>query len=83
LITIFSIQGTPKILQSDNCREFVAQVIEQVMAMWKGVIIVHRHARRLQTQDSMEQANQDVEQLVGNWLKDNNTRNWVLGLNFV
>ncbi len=51
--------------------------------MWKGVIIVHRHARRLQTQDSMEQANQDVEQLVGNWLKDNNTRNWVLGLNFV
>jgi hypothetical protein len=21
--------------------------------------------------------------MVGNWLKDNNTKNWVLGLNFV
>jgi transposase InsO family protein len=71
------------VLQSNNGHEFVAQVIEQVMAMWKGVIIVHGHARHPQTQGSIERANQDVEQMVGNWLKDNNTRNWVLGLNFV
>jgi hypothetical protein len=71
------------ILQSDNGRKVVAQVIEQVMAMWMGVIIVHGCARHPQTQGSIERANQDVEQMVGNWLKDNNTRNWVLGLNFV
>jgi hypothetical protein len=71
------------ILQSDNGREFVAEVIHQVMAMWSGVVIVHGRPRHPQSQGSVERANQDVEPMIGNWMKDNNTKNWVLGLNFV
>jgi hypothetical protein len=69
------------ILQSDS-REFVAEISEKVMAMWKGIIIVHGCARHLQAQGSVEQANQDMEQMLGNWMKDNGSRNWVFGLHF-
>jgi hypothetical protein len=41
-------------LKSDNGYKFMAQVIEQVMAMWKGVIIVHGCPRHPQTQGSIE-----------------------------
>lgn len=71
------------VLQSDNGREFVAMIIQEVMELWKGVVIVNGRPRHPQSQGSVERANQDVEQMLGNWMKDNNSKNWVLGLNFV
>jgi hypothetical protein len=83
LISIFCIQGAPLILQSDNGREFVAEIIEEVMKMWPDVVLVHGRPRHPQSQGSVERANQDVEPMIGNWMKDNHSKNWVLGLNFV
>jgi len=83
LIRIFCIQGAPMILQSDNGWEFVAAVIVEVMALWPNVVIVHGWPRHPQSQGSVERANQDAEAMLGNWMSDNKTKNWVLGLNFV
>ena len=83
LIRIFCIQGAPMILQSDNEWEFVATVIVEVMALWPDVVIVHGRPHHPQSQGSVERDYQDVEAMIGNWMSDNKTKNWVLGLNFV
>jgi hypothetical protein len=71
------------ILQSDNGCEFVAAIIQEVMTLWDGVVIVHGCPRHPQSQGSIERANQDIEAMLGNWMNDNKTKNWVLGINFV
>ena len=71
------------ILQSDNGREFVNEVIPKVMSMWTDVVIVHGRPRHPQSQGSVERANQDVEIMLGNWMTEHNGKNWVLGLHFV
>jgi hypothetical protein len=65
LLDIFTIVGAPVILQSDNGREFVAKVIQELGEMWKGLKIVHGRARHPQSQGSVERCNQDVKQLIG------------------
>ncbi|CAF1045947.1 unnamed protein product [Didymodactylos carnosus] len=45
LLDIFIMFGAPATLQSDNGREFVAKVIEELAEMWKGLKIVHGRAR--------------------------------------
>ncbi|KAL4085073.1 hypothetical protein QTP88_027911 [Uroleucon formosanum] len=57
LLTIFLTFGAPKILQSDNGREF--------------------------SQGSRERSNQDVENMLRAWMKDNKTKKWSIGLKFV
>nr|CAH7739411.1 unnamed protein product [Callosobruchus chinensis] len=41
LIEIFCIFGAPSILQSDNGREFVNAVINELKTMWPDLKIVH------------------------------------------
>jgi hypothetical protein len=48
--------------------------------IWKDVVIVHGRPRHPQSQGSVERANQDVEAMIGHWMKDNNSKNWVLAL---
>jgi len=83
LVDIFCIQGAPLLLQSDNGKEFVAQVITQLEVLWPGLKLLQGRPRHPQSQGSVERANQDIEPMIGQWLHDNNTRNWPLGLNFV
>ncbi len=71
------------ILQSDNGREFFAHIIVEIVKLWQDVVIVHGHARHPQSQGSFERANQDVEEMLGNWMRDNKTKNWVIGCHFV
>jgi transposase InsO family protein len=76
---VFSVFGAPRILQSDNGREFVAKVIEELKILWPQMIIVHGRARHPQSQGSVERANGDVKKMLGLWMKDNNSKNWPLG----
>jgi hypothetical protein len=75
LLPSFLMQGPPVTLQSDNGREFVAQVIEELMKLWKDCIIVHGSPRHPQSQGSIERANADVESMVLQWMDDHNTTN--------
>jgi len=81
LLDIFTTFGALCILQSDNGREFVNKVIEELCSMWEELKIVHGKPRNLQSQDSVERANQDVENMLATWLTDNKTNKWNEGLN--
>ena len=54
-------QGPPLILQHDNGREFVNNVIARLKNLWLDIVIVRGRPRHPQTQGSVERANQDVE----------------------
>jgi hypothetical protein len=64
LLDIFTIFGAPCILQSDNGREFVNKVIEELCSTWEELKIVHGKPRHSQSQGSVERANQDVENML-------------------
>jgi transposase InsO family protein len=65
LLDIFTIFGAPALLQSDNGREFVVEVIEELALIWKDLKILHEKARHPQSQGSVERCNQDAKQLLG------------------
>jgi hypothetical protein len=48
------------ILQSDNGREFVNKIIEDLKNMWDTLKIVHGKQRHSQSQASDERANQTL-----------------------
>jgi len=83
LLTIFLTFGAPKILQSDNGREFVNSIINEIKELWPECIIVHGRSRHPQSQGSIERSNQDVENMLRAWMKDNKTKKWSIGLKFV
>lgn len=83
LLYIFTIFGAPAVSQSDNGREICNSVIERLREMWAELKIVHGKPRHSQGQGSVERANQDVENMVFAWCKDNGTTKWSQGLRFV
>jgi hypothetical protein len=83
LLPLFLMQGAPVILQSDNGREFVVEVIKELMGTWKDCHIVHGSPRHPQTQGSVERANADVETMVMQWMDDHDSTNWTWGIQFV
>ncbi|XP_071056140.1 KRAB-A domain-containing protein 2-like [Onthophagus taurus] len=83
LLKIFLEVGCPKILQSDNGREFTAAVIQELTAMWPTCKIVNGRPRHPASQGSVERSNQDVEAMLRAWLIDNGTKNWGIGCYFV
>ena len=83
LLNIFTTFGAPCILHSDNGREFVNKVIENLTCMWPEMKLVHGKPRHSQSQGSVERANQDIENMLATWMKDNSTTKWAQGLRFV
>ncbi|CAI6372620.1 unnamed protein product [Macrosiphum euphorbiae] len=74
LLDIFTTFGAPAILQSDNGREFVNKIINELCNMWEDLKIVHGKPRHSQSQGSVERPNQDVENILATWLQDNKTK---------
>ncbi|XP_060848321.1 KRAB-A domain-containing protein 2-like [Rhopalosiphum padi] len=83
LLTIFLKFGAPKILQSDNGREFVNSIIKKLKDLWPQCTIVHGRPRHPQSQGSVERSNQDIENMIRAWMKDNQSKKWSVGLQFV
>ena len=65
LFQIFMTQGCPLILQHDNGREFVNQVILRLKKLWPTYVVVRGRPRHPQSQGSIERANKDVEEMLG------------------
>ncbi|XP_043475014.1 KRAB-A domain-containing protein 2-like [Leptopilina heterotoma] len=83
LLDIFLTFGAPVILQSDNGREFVNHIITELASLWPELKIVHGKPRHSQSQGSVERANQDIENMLAVWMKDNKTTKWAEGLKFI
>ena len=83
LFDFFTMFGAPSILHSDNGREFVNRIIENLEALWPGLKIVHGKPRHSQSQGSVERANQDIENMLACWMGDNNTDKWSDGLKVI
>jgi hypothetical protein len=83
LLDIFTTFGAPNILHSDYEREFCNQIIQSLCEMWNDIKIVHSKPRHSESQGSVEQANQDVENMLATWMETNNTTKWSEGLRFV
>ena len=80
LIQIFLTFGAPLILQSDNGREFVNHVIDELSLIWPGCKILHGRSRHPQSQGSIERSNQVIENMLTAWCSDNKTTKWASGL---
>ncbi|CAG8667591.1 4841_t:CDS:1, partial [Diversispora eburnea] len=65
-----SIGSSPTILQSDNGKEFVAQVIKELIELWPSVTIINGRPRHPQSQELIERANGILEQKLGKWKED-------------
>lgn len=83
LMDIFTLLGAPSILQCDNDRELTNKIIEELANLWNGIKIIHGIPTHSQSQDSIEQANQDVKNMVAAWLITNETTKWSEGLKFI
>ncbi|KAK7605083.1 hypothetical protein V9T40_006941 [Parthenolecanium corni] len=83
LLDVFLTFGAPCVLQTDNGREFRNAVIDNLKQLWPELTIVHGKPRHSQSQGSVERANQDIENMLCCWMKDNSTTAWSKGLRFV
>lgn len=82
LIDIFCTFGAPSILQSDNGREFVNCIIDELKNMWPLLKIVHGKPRQSQSQGSVERTNRDVQDILRAWMSDNKSKKRSEGLRF-
>ncbi|XP_064093255.1 KRAB-A domain-containing protein 2-like [Macrobrachium nipponense] len=83
LLFIFLDIGAPHILQSDNGREFTAEVIEELASLWPELILVNGRPRQPQSQGSIERSNGDMKLKLMAWIRDNNCASWSYGVRFV
>ena len=59
---VFPYLGLPKILQSDNGREFVNEIVKETLTLWPGqVVIINGRPRHSQSQGLVEKGNHCVE----------------------
>ena len=69
---VFAYFGPPKILQSDNSREFVNTIVHKFVQDWPGeVTIVNGYARHPQSHGLVEGGNAKVEEMLACRLSEN------------
>ena len=73
----------PHILQSDNGREFTANIIKERNDMWADCTIVHGKPRHPQSQGNVKRENTDVKDMLVIWIREYNSKRWNIGLTFV
>ncbi|KAL8567269.1 hypothetical protein ACOMHN_023312 [Nucella lapillus] len=79
LITQFCVFRSPRIMQSDNGKEFTAQVINDLTLLWTSMVIIHRRPRHPDSQGCVECGNGDME---GKWM-ETHEQEWSRGLKFI
>ncbi|CAF1292393.1 unnamed protein product [Rotaria sordida] len=80
LRNIFLQFGPPKILQSDNGKEFVAKIILELKSSWPDLIIINGRPRHPQSQGLVERGNAVVQKMLGKWQETNKSNDWPNGL---
>ncbi|GBC07847.1 hypothetical protein RclHR1_07720011 [Rhizophagus clarus] len=84
LFDLFHFLGSPpKILQSDNGKEFTATIIKELISLWPTVKIINGRPRHPQSQGLVERANGILQQKLGKWKEDTGRNDWSFGLHSV
>lgn len=83
LLDIFTILGTPSVLDSGSGVEFTNQVIHQLNEVWPDLKIVGGQQRPGQGPGSLEQASHDVKSMINAWMQSHRSRRWAQGLGFM
>ncbi|GET02261.1 KRAB-A domain-containing protein 2-like [Rhizophagus clarus] len=73
----------PKILQSDNGKEFTATIIKELISLWPTVKIINGRPRYPQSQGLVKRANGILQQKLGKWKEDTGRNDWSFGLHSV
>lgn len=79
----FLIGSPPTILQSDNGKEFCANVIKELMDLWPSVKVINGRPRHPQSQGLVERANGTLQQRLGKWREYSGRNDWSYGLRLV
>lgn len=80
VLDIFTIIGVPYILYSNNNQEFVNNIIGKLKVLWPELELIYGTPKDSQSQESL---NQDIENMLATWMKDNDTKNWSECLRFI
>ena len=83
LLDIFLTFGAPCILQSDNGREFVNNVLSELSILWPNLKLVTGRPRHPQSQGAVERLNGVIQDKLSIWMKENKSKKWSVGLKFV
>jgi hypothetical protein len=76
---IIGIFGPLEIIQSDNGKEFIAEVIQLLAERWK-IRLINGRPRRPQTQGLVEQANSTVQARLSKWKREHGSGKWTAAL---
>jgi hypothetical protein len=82
-LKIFLDFGAPHVLQSDNGREFTAEIFRELSTLWPELVLVHGWPHHPQSQGSVERSNATLKDSLVAWMLDKNTSNLSTGLMFV
>ncbi|CAF0953530.1 unnamed protein product [Rotaria sordida] len=77
---LFFVFGPPRILHSDNGREFVASVIYELKELFPDMIFIRGRPRHPQSQGCIERANGVLCDALGKWMSINTSSHWSNGL---
>ncbi|CAF0916033.1 unnamed protein product [Didymodactylos carnosus] len=77
---LFFVFGPPRLLHSDNGKEFVASFIIELKELFPDLCFIRGRLRHPQSQGCIERANGVLCDALGKWLTANNTSHWSEGL---
>jgi transposase InsO family protein len=83
LFEIFTTFGAPLILHSDNGKEFVANIIHELLKLWTGINVVNGRPRHPQSQGCVERGNKILQERLSKWMASSESVNWSIGLPLV
>ncbi|RZB40243.1 hypothetical protein BDFB_001407 [Asbolus verrucosus] len=78
LIDIFTTMGAPVLLQSNKGNEFVNALIDNLKVFWSTLQITH-----VKYEQNTVSTNQEIENMVTTWMRNNLTSKWSEGLRFI
>lgn len=81
ILDIFSLFESPCYMHSNNGTEFCIEIIKEIKALWPELKIVHDN--ELKQDNNLENVAEDIKNMLGTWMQDNNSSKWSLGLKFV
>jgi hypothetical protein len=77
---LFFTFGPPRILHSDNGREFIANVITELKNLFPDLIFIRGRPRHPQSQGCIERENGILCDTLGKWMCTNNSASWSFAL---